>query len=228
MPRCNNIPELPGDGVCTTGECSTSDEAQTKYVLDEGTSCELKMVGTRMDDQPTFLFDCWAEADIDRAGTDLQYYVLDRSQVKTSQESEALYGELHTLPQHLGPFPLRGLVKKPSKSNEATEEGFESDFRGSITIAKITVERLGLKPLKAGDLVQFWDSTFYAYWGQPHRETVPGSGYFFNIQSVELAGYPFDGPDFTKYELTILRDTKYTPERKLYGDVSLDPSEDGF
>ena len=228
MSSYKNMPPIRDHSCAPGGECHGDEEKRAVYEVRDRYGCILTMVGTRTDQQATDLFDCWTSESTDGDGIDIRYWPLDRALVPLGNDRQALYGEPHETPQYRGPFILRGLVKKPEKSTEATEEGLTQDFRGKLYVARAEFERHKLPAPKEGDIAQFWDLPFYAAWGQPHRETIPGAGFYFDVVNVEGDAYPFGGPLFTEFVMSLKRDTRFAPERKITGDAPQEDARDGF
>jgi hypothetical protein len=228
--RCHHINGAK-DHACGADPCGPGDDALRAPVpIGEG-ECAGGVSPFRPGDHPQeqALFDCWAKESTDIASIPIDYFPLDKSrpaaalaldQNAAHRDPAALYGEPHFPPQNRGPYQLRGIVKVDSKSWDSLDEGSKLEFRMGVEIARAEFERVGLDAPREGDLFRFWTLPFYTKWGQPFRESPPRGGFYFETINVEGTGYPFGGPQFVMFKISLRRDTMYAPERKLTGDVA--------
>lgn len=230
MARCNDYPPL--DQLGLDGCAKQDDVVQSTGSC--GVPCgDSRLHPLRMDVDPEIaLMDCWGSENSSFGSTVIHYYIadgqaqnIDDPRMATALEkAAALYQETVDLPNYKGPFKLYGSVKIPEKDVEGHQEGGAAlDFRVNVTIPRVVVETAGLRVPRHNDIFLMWDLPFFRRWAQPQHEDVEHSGFFFDVLKADIEGFPFSGPEFVFFKLTAKRDTRYAPERRVFGDI---PGED--
>lgn len=228
-PRCHDIPRIT-DHSCEPDGCveDTHERDRTQTYGEGDCAVSVTPFTLTLTAGERQLLDCLTSENINLGATDLKYYPLDlglnAAQLTLEQnqhhaERAALYGEPHFTPLTRGPYDIRGVVSFESKAAEAMEEGMTMDFRMSVEIARTEFERLGLTAPREGDILQLFDIPFYAQWGQPFRNPGPSGGFYFETLNVEAMGQVGSGDYFSIFKLSLKRDSRYNPERKIFGDV---------
>jgi len=215
--RCHNVPNLNilrnSDEICPDGSIDRNDYVIRGGDRDAVCACEVVAGGFDLDDDELKLFDCWAEEEIDISGTPITYYAIDFD----GTIRDPLYDEPIALA--FKKFDIKALISYPESTPEAREEGFKIEFRGQATLARVTIEKECMPVPQEGDILQIWDIPFYRDWGQARATNVPNSGYYFDVTAVSETDHIFDNPAFLYFRLDLKRNTTFTPERKLFGDV---------
>lgn len=142
-------------------------------------------------------------------GTRIHYYSLNvqRSQV------HVLYGE--SVQRHYeGPFELAGYIEWPKSNPEVREEGLKIEWETRVWIPRAEVEAARCPPLVEGDVLGVWRTPFFDQWAVSGEEAQNG-GYYFTVTVSNEEGHLADSPGFVGFELTVRRNTVFTPERRM-------------
>jgi hypothetical protein len=233
MPRCHQYPPLSAYRDADPDCEKRPEESEVNRLEDGGCTAFVHPLNTSTDPEKG-LFDCWAAESTDIGAIDMLYYpvgqgitpVDDPVLARAKDKAAALYGEVNKTPHHAGPFKMRGSFTVPDKALEAYEESLQLELRADVEIARTEFERLRLPAPRAHDIIRVWGVPFFALWGQPHHEDVEKSGFFFEVLKSDITGFPFGGPEFTMFRLTLKRDSRYAAERHLTGDIPDDYDEE--
>ena len=209
-----NLPSNPMKYLRDFCEKREGDEDQPFRLLSRsGGLCEdIVLTKADMRIKDTELHDCWAKEYADVNGTPIEWFVLDMQK----SPRDDIYDEV--LHRYAGPFKFKGVIEKPTRSAIPDETGISAFFDTKVWIARKCVEDECMGVPKIGDIVQLWDLPFYADWASLNSKGVRNAAYAFDVVDVQEDGHPFDGPFFVGFDVSLQRNTKFSPERKIYGD----------
>jgi len=162
-------------------------------------------------DQELALMDSITVERTKASGTTLEFYYRDLLSSLKSQ-----YGDETKVWR--GPYVMAADVKWPEKTPEATEQGGKATWEATAWIPRKLYDDLRLQGPKVGDVVRVWKMPYYRAYGQSDltSETAQAqAGYYFTVDKVADKGHVFDTGTFMGFELTIKRDSEFTPERIL-------------
>jgi len=160
-------------------------------------------------DEDLPLFDSVTMERTAASGTELDFYFRD---VFGSVKSQ--YGDETKVWR--GPYKLMADVKWPEKAPEATEQGGKATWEAKVWVPRANYDKLRLQAPKVGDIVRVWRMPYYQSFGQSDltTENAPArGGYFFTVDKVSDKGHIADTGTFVGFELTVKRDSEFTPER---------------
>lgn len=157
------------------------------------------------------LFDSVANEVVAIAGTDIMYYELDIPNSKR----DPLYDE-PVERAWKGPYALKGYVDAPIGVPESREEGFRTTWECTVWISREAFEAVKAGSPTEGDVLQFWDNTFWNIDEAAQGEAnIPRVGLYFDVIAVDPDGVLFDNPQFVGFKMTVRRKSEFTPERRI-------------
>jgi hypothetical protein len=156
------------------------------------------------------LFDTWAQEQVRKSGTPIEYFLFD----KKASKVDPLYGEV-TDKMWRGPYNIVGQLDWPAPKPEMREEGYRTTHVATAWIARPEFEDIKLTYPRRGDIVRVWKLPYFDNEGS-NEENVPVHGYFFNVVDVNDDGHMLDNPDFTGFKLELRRYSEFTPERRIF------------
>ena len=167
-------------------------------------------------DSERALFDSLAGEHVNIIGTTFDYYNINLDQ----SIRDPLYDE-PVARKYNGPYRVRGYLSYPEHGPTMDDQGYSSQFDASCYITRQEFERAGLVggPSES-DILRAWKEE--TYWDKNTSVdgfNVPGAGLFFSIIDVREDGVLFDTPAFVGFTLTLRRNTKLTPERKITNNL---------
>lgn len=160
-------------------------------------------------DEDLALFDSVTMERTAVSGTEMDFYFRD---VLGSVKSQ--YGDESKVWR--GPYKLMADVKWPEKAPEATEQGGKATWEAKVWVPRRSYDNLRLQAPKVGDVVRVWRLPYYQSYGQSDLTTTTAqasAGYFFTVDKVADKGHIADTGNFIGFELTVKRDSDFTPER---------------
>jgi len=161
-------------------------------------------------DQELFLFDCIASEVNHIAGTDVDFYYLNKGKSK----KDALYDEM-VKEAWDGPYRLRVWVEWPAPSPEPRQEGFREVWMSSLWVARVDLDAISVRAPYYGDVVGFWKIPYFDKVSNAYDVGKNPKGYFFTITEVADDGHLFDNPSFVGFKCQLARNTEFVPERRL-------------
>lgn len=144
-------------------------------------------------------------------GTEIRYYSLD----VTNSDVDLLYGEAGSGRAWNGPYILKGHCSWPEGIPEQREEGFKNSYLCEAWISRLAFEKVGCPTPNEGDVLQIWRNVPLLDENAVLGESVPGSGYFFNVVDMTDDAHMFNNPDFAGFKINCRRNTEFTPERRV-------------
>ena len=157
------------------------------------------------------LFECVSAEHVRILGTTVGYWILN-----LTGAVDPLYNEAITR-KYDGPYVMKAWVEFPPTEPEATEVGLSQDQAVTLWISKLLFEKSGAsRAPKIGDIVQFWDTEYFRQQATLNEEPPADAGYFFDVIDSDEDGVLFDSPNFVGWTLRIRRNSKFTPERRIY------------
>lgn len=164
----------------------------------------------RFEDGERLLHDSLAREQVRSfGGTRIRYYALNIARSAT----HTLYNE-STQRYYDGPYFMAGYIEWPKSQPEVREEGFLSRWETRVWIPRVEVETAGCRAPLEGDVVEVWRTPFFDEWAVSGEERQDG-GYFFTVTVSNEEGHLHDSPGFIGFELTVARNTEFTPERRV-------------
>jgi hypothetical protein len=197
----------------------------------------LKNPAFRLYDQEIFLFDLYAQEQVQIVGPPVDYYVLNTTVNTHANVTNYPYPQPnpHEYPKPLpttvvdplyneavawafqGPFTLPMYVSYPEKQALSGEEGERTRWDAMAWVSRKEFEDAQLPgPPQEGDVLQIWKTPFYKDYSVNDIIDIPNSGFYFDIKNVEEDGHLIDSGSFVGYKLTLVRRTEFTPERKIH------------
>lgn len=184
-----------------TGSCD--------FVTLKSASCPVKCSPFQLDDSESAFFDSIAQEHVQAHGTELYFWHQDLEE----STRDPLYDEPIDR-EWRGPYKIMGWVEYMAGQPQMREEGMVVRWEGRIWIARAELEEKGAPAPLEGDVLKFWDNTFFEEHGVNAEEGVHG-GYYFDVINADDDGHVFDTGHFVGIVLNVLRRTEFTPERRL-------------
>lgn len=160
----------------------------------------------RLDGSELFLHDLYAQESVNASGTECDLFVRDLAKSKV----DALYNEpIETAWD--GPYRFLAHVEWPEFTPETGEEGMRSTWPSGIWIPRKTIEEVGARAPREGDVVRFWKLPYFdnrAGMQQPG----PKTGFFFDITKVTDDGHINDDAVFVGFRCDLKRRSNSPPE----------------
>jgi hypothetical protein len=162
-----------------------------------------------MDSTEIFLFDVAAQEPINIAGTSCLLYTrnLAKSQI------DPLYSEPAGTVFD-GPYQMIVNIEWPEATPDATEEGLVTRWPSGAWIPRKTVEQVGARAPREGDVLHFWQLPYFDQLASQYNNT-PNAGYFFDIIKVNDDGHLFDNAAFVGFRCDLKRRSSFGPEQNF-------------
>ena len=113
-----------------------------------------------------------------------------------------------------GPFKVNVWVGYPEQTPQMTPAGTVMIFNCALWVARKHIEDANAPAPKQGDVFHFWKLPVWLKEGN-FDETVPNSGFAFNVLNSNPDGVMFDSPSFVGFRCTMRRVSDFTPERRI-------------
>lgn len=187
------------DKCCKPVQCMTVPNAKIEC------SCDATF---RLNER--FLFDAVAMEHPSATATEVEFYPLN----KAKSSADPLYGEMISHGWD-GPFKIKGIVTEVIVAPEARDVGTREMRTPKVWIARRELELVGARNPHLGDIIRIWK---LPYWDRVNTKTPPDpiDGFFFNIQTIQEAGFLFDSGYFVGFDCGLTRATEFVPERRVY------------
>ncbi len=167
---------------------------------------DIGKIGWLLNDAGSQIFDMIA-GDLNRAaGTEVNYYSIERGKGKF----DPLYGEYKERVFE-GPWRLPGKVTMPQQTPRSDESGYTVEFDADCTIARVHFDENNAPYPIEGDVVEFWRTAY-------HDVDSRGRGLFFDVIKVLNDGHVNDTATFVQFKLILKRRPQFTPERRIDED----------
>lgn len=165
-----------------------------------------------------FLWDLYAQEPINIAGTEAQLFT--RSAAKST--IDPVYSE----PAQVGwdgPYNLLVHIEWPEKTPEVSEEGLRAVWPAGAWIPRKTLEQVGARPLRAGDILRFWRLPYFDS-SASNAQNSKIASFYFDILKANSDGHLVDTPAYVGFRLDLKRKTSFGPEEQLLPGNSTDRS----
>lgn len=160
----------------------------------------------RLDGAELFLRDLYAQEPTNIGGTVCELFTRDIA----NSVVDPLYGE-PSQSSFNGPYRLMASVEWPEATPEVDDEGLRDLWPSGVWIPRKTIEEVGARAPREGDIVRFWE---LPYFDLTAGNNQPGTkaAFYFDVIQVNDDGHSHDDATFVAFRCNLKRRSDAPPE----------------